>query len=115
LSRYSDRGFGLSAFGTKTLELVGRQVGWGGLLGAIGSHAIDQLRWLFGEITGAWGVVETMIPFPRRRDYRREGELTPTTTPHFWFASSPVTHQAQMQLGTVVLSAVYAAGGRNGI
>lgn len=33
----------------------------GGLLGAVGSHQIDQLRWWFGEIERAAGLLETFI------------------------------------------------------
>src|SRR5215510_6539431 len=33
----------------------------GGLLGALGSHAIDAVRWLFGEIESVCGAVDTMV------------------------------------------------------
>ena len=34
----------------------------GGVLGALGSHMIDQLRWLFGEIHSVCGTERTFVP-----------------------------------------------------
>jgi predicted dehydrogenase len=33
----------------------------GGVLGAVGSHQVDMLRWWFGEIQSACGYGETFI------------------------------------------------------
>jgi len=94
----------------------------GGLLGAIGSHAIDQLRWLFGEITGAWGVVETMIPFRVVETTGEKKRVDSDDYSSFLVRIEPrhTSKQIHGQIhgeihGTVVLSAVYAAGGRNGM
>jgi predicted dehydrogenase len=86
----------------------------GGLLGAIGSHAIDQLRWLFGEITGAWGVVETMIPFRVVETTGEKKRVDSDDYSSFLVRIEP-GHTSRQIHGTVVLSAVYAAGGRNGM
>src|SRR5215475_2644610 len=49
----------------------------GGLLGALGSHAIDAVRWLFGEIEAVCGAVGTMVP--ERKD-QMNGEMKPNET-----------------------------------
>ncbi|MDQ2683842.1 MAG: Gfo/Idh/MocA family oxidoreductase [Chloroflexota bacterium] len=40
----------------------------GGMLGAIGSHHIDCMRWWFGDIRAASGVLATMVPRRRAGD-----------------------------------------------
>jgi predicted dehydrogenase len=85
----------------------------GGLLGAIGSHAIDQLRWLFGEISKVCGVVETMIPFRVDEGSGEQKRVDSDDYCSFLVRINP-SHGRAIQ-GTVVLSAVYAAGGRNGM
>lgn len=45
----------------------------GGALGALGSHAIDLLRWLFGEVRGVCGELSTFF-----RERHRPGELRPS-------------------------------------
>ena len=69
-----DQGFLGQLYHVGLSQAVGRradpQVPWdwwsdaskgGGLLGAVGSHQIDQLRWWFGEIEEASGHLETFV------------------------------------------------------
>ena len=53
----------------------GRPFGWlmeqekaGGMLGAVGSHHVDALRWWFGEIKGVAGATATMVKRRRLAD-----------------------------------------------
>ncbi|MFM8394389.1 MAG: Gfo/Idh/MocA family protein, partial [Acidobacteriota bacterium] len=85
----------------------------GGLLGALGSHAIDAVRWLFGEIEAVSSTVATMIP--TRKD-PVSGENRPNETDDYCsllvrFApqNGRVTH------GVIILSALYTSGGKNQI
>jgi predicted dehydrogenase len=87
----------------------------GGLLGALGSHAIDAVRWLFGEIESVCGAVETMIP--ERKD-PISGETKPNETDDYCsFIMKLIPHdrrrQAAAASGVVTLSALFASGGKN--
>ncbi len=48
----------------------------GGILGALGSHMVDALRWWFGEITEVSGVLVTFIP---ERPDPETGQMRPVT------------------------------------
>jgi predicted dehydrogenase len=83
----------------------------GGLLGALGSHAIDALRWLFGEIEAVCGAVATMVP--ERKD-PRSGEMRPNETDDY--SSFLVRFSPQgnhVSHGVVLLSALFVSGGKN--
>jgi len=87
----------------------------GGLLGALGSHAIDAVRWLFGEIESVCGMVETMVP--ERKD-PVSGEMRPNETDDYCsFLMKLIPHDRERRvgsaLGVVSLSAMYASGGKN--
>ena len=85
----------------------------GGLLGALGSHAIDALRWLFGDIEAVASTVATMVP--TRRD-PATGETRPVETDDyssFLLRFSP--RGGRRAYGVVTLSALFASGGRNQI
>lgn len=85
----------------------------GGLLGAIGSHAIDAVRWLFGEIDAVAGTIATMVP--ERKD-PLSGENRPNETDDYGsllFRFAP--HQGRVSHGVIVLSALYSSGGKNQI
>src|SRR5262249_14699741 len=87
----------------------------GGLLGALGSHAIDAVRWLFGEIVSVCGAVETMVP--ERKD-PISGEMRPNETDDYSsFLMKLVPHDAQRRVEaahcTVLLSALFSSGGKN--
>jgi len=87
----------------------------GGLLGALGSHAIDAIRWLFGEIESVCGAVETMVP--ERKD-PVSGEMKPNETDDYCsFLMKLAPHDGQQRgktaYGTVLLSALFASGGKN--
>ncbi|MEP7271523.1 MAG: Gfo/Idh/MocA family oxidoreductase [Acidobacteriota bacterium] len=85
----------------------------GGLLGALGSHAIDSLRWLFGEIDAVVGVVSTMVP---TRVDSATGEMRAVETDDYCsFLVRFVPRRGRATLGSVTLSAVVASGGRNQI
>src|SRR5206468_4731033 len=49
----------------------------GGLLGALGSHAIDAVRWTFGEVDAVCGTIATMVP--ERKD-AKTGEMKSNET-----------------------------------
>lgn len=73
----------------------------GGLLGAVGSHQIDLLRYWLGEIEGVMGTAETFVkerPTP-------EGGRRPVTSDDF---TSFALHFAAGAVGVVVLSVVAA-------
>ena len=83
----------------------------GGLLGALGSHAIDALRWMFGEIESVLGTVETIIT--ERKD-ARTGEMKPNETDDYVsFLVKFAPHAGRAAHGTVLLSALFASGGKN--
>ena len=80
----------------------------GGLLGALGSHAIDTLRWLFGDISSVTSIVSTVIPVridPETNEPRKV-ETDDYCTFLFRFSDSGA-------FGNVTLSAVYGSGGTN--
>jgi predicted dehydrogenase len=88
-----------------------QQSAGGGLLGALGSHAIDALRWIFGEIEAVSGIVATMVP--ERKD-PRTGEMRPNETDDycsFLVRFSP--HEGRVSHGSVLLSALFVSGGKN--
>jgi predicted dehydrogenase len=83
----------------------------GGLLGALGSHAIDALRWLFGEIEAVCAVVETMVP--ERKD-PATGAMKPNETDDYCSVLLRFAPQeGRAAQGTILLSALYASGGKN--
>ena len=87
----------------------------GGLLGALGSHAIDAVRWLFGEIESVCGAVETMVP--ERKD-PVSGEMRPNETDDYCsFLMKLIPHdrgrRAGAAHGVVTLSAMFTSGGKN--
>jgi len=83
----------------------------GGLLGALGSHAIDALHWLFGEIEAVSSTVATMIP--ERKD-AKSGEMRPNETDDYCsFLIRFAPHNGRNSHGAVLLSALYASGGKN--
>lgn len=83
----------------------------GGLLGALGSHAIDAVRWMFGEIEGVSSTVATMIP--ERKD-AKTSEMKPNETDDYVsFMLRIVTPSGRIAHGTILLSALYASGGKN--
>jgi predicted dehydrogenase len=85
----------------------------GGLLGALGSHAIDMLRWIFGEIESVAGAVTTNVL--ERRD-PKTGEMRPNETDDYTsFIFKLTTHGGRPSYGGVMLSALYASGGKNQI
>lgn len=69
----------------------------GGTLGAIGSHAVDSMRWMLGtEINGAFGLLSTHI---KERPQKDGGELREVTTDDgvkmlFRFADGPMNQDA---------------------
>lgn len=85
----------------------------GGLLGALGSHAIDAVRWLFGEIEAVSSTVATMIP--ERKD-AKTGEMKPNETDDYCsFMVRFAPQEGRTSHGVVLLSALYASGGKNQI
>jgi predicted dehydrogenase len=85
----------------------------GGLLGALGSHAIDSLRWLFGEIEAVCGTIATMVP--ARRDPATGQMRAVETDDYCSFLLQFAPQGGRVAYGTVMLSAVYASGGKNQI
>jgi predicted dehydrogenase len=87
----------------------------GGLLGALGSHAIDAVRWLFGEIVSVCGAVETMVS-ERKDPVGGEMKLNETDDYcSFMMKLSPHDGQPRGRAAhcTVSLSALFASGGKN--
>jgi predicted dehydrogenase len=85
----------------------------GGLLGALGSHAIDAVRWLFGEIEAVSSTVATMIP--QRKD-PVSGENRPNETDDYCSLLLRFAPQnGRTTHGVIVLSALYTSGGKNQI
>jgi predicted dehydrogenase len=72
----------------------------GGALGAIGSHAIDSLRVLLGEVREVSGVVETLI---RERVDPATGKLRPVTSDDFFSSTLRFACEA---IATVTVSTV---------
>jgi predicted dehydrogenase len=88
-----------------------QQSAGGGLLGALGSHVIDQLRWLFGEIAAVSGAVATLVP---ARQDPATGEMRPVETDDYCsFLVRFAPRSGRTAHASVVLSALYASGGRN--
>jgi len=83
----------------------------GGLLGALGSHAIDGLRWLFGEIESVCGVVETMVP--QRKDAASSALKPNETDDYCSFLLKFAGPEGRAAQGMVLLSALFASGGKN--
>src|SRR5262249_12648399 len=89
----------------------------GGLLGALGSHSIDAVRWLFGEIDSVCGMVETAVP--ERKD-PISGDMRPNETDDYCsFLMKLNPHdkgrRAGPAYGAVTLSALFTSGGKNHI
>lgn len=85
----------------------------GGLLGALGSHAIDAVRWLFGEIDAVCSTVATMVP--TRKD-PVSGEVRPNETDDYCSMLVRFSPQdGRTAHGVITLSALYASGGKNQI
>ncbi len=83
----------------------------GGLLGALGSHAIDALRWTFGEIEAVCSTVATMVP--ERKD-AKTGEMKPNETDDYCSFLVRLKSQDERTSHAIVqLSALYASGGKN--
>ena len=71
----------------------------GGMLGAVGSHHVDALRWWFGEISGVAGTTATMVK--RRRLAESAAMATVDADDNFAF----VVRFANGALGTVHVTA----------
>jgi predicted dehydrogenase len=83
----------------------------GGLLGALGSHVIDALRWTFGEIESVCSTVATMIP--ERKD-AKTGEMKQNETDDYCsFLVRFNSQDGRVPHAVVQLSALYASGGKN--
>lgn len=83
----------------------------GGLLGALGSHAIDALRWTFGEVEAVCSTVATMVP--ERKD-AKTGEMKPNETDDYCSFLVRLKSQDERTSHAIVqLSALYASGGKN--
>jgi predicted dehydrogenase len=85
----------------------------GGLLGALGSHAIDALRWMFGEIEAVSGTVATIVP---ARHDPATGQMRAVETDDYCsFLLRFAPRRGRSAHGNILLSAVYASGGKNQI
>ncbi|MBI1766536.1 MAG: Gfo/Idh/MocA family oxidoreductase [Acidobacteria bacterium] len=85
----------------------------GGLLGALGSHAIDAVRWLFGEIEAVSSTVTTLVA--ERKD-SKTGEMRLNETDDYVSALLRIVPpRGKLIHGTLLLSALYASGGKNNI
>ncbi len=90
-----------------------QQAAGGGLLGALGSHAIDAVRWLFGEIEAVSSTVTTLVA--ERKD-AKTGELRLNETDDYVAALLRIVPpRGKLIHGTLLLSALYASGGKNNI
>jgi predicted dehydrogenase len=90
-----------------------QQAAGGGLLGALGSHAIDAVRWLVGEIEAVSSTVTTLVA--ERKD-PRTGELRLNETDDYVAALLRIVPpRGKLIHGTMLLSAHYASGGKNNI
>ena len=85
----------------------------GGLLGALGSHAIDALRWMLGDIEAVCSSVATMVP--ERKD-PKSGEMRAVETDDYCsFLFRLIPARGRLIHGTVLLTALFASGGKNQI
>lgn len=85
----------------------------GGLLGALGSHAIDSIHWMFGEIDAVCSSVATMIT--ERKD-SKTGEMRPNETDDYCsFLIRFAPAEGRPAHGVVMLSALFISGGKNQI
>jgi predicted dehydrogenase len=83
----------------------------GGLLGALGSHTIDALHWIFGDIEEVCSQVATMVP--ERRE-TKTGEMKPNETDDYTsILIRFAPRDGRQPNGVVLLSALYASGGKN--
>lgn len=83
----------------------------GGLLGALGSHAIDAMRWMFGEIDSVSATVATMVP--ERKD-PKTGEMRPNETDDYVsFQMRMTAAEGRIMHGNIMLSALFPSGGKN--
>jgi predicted dehydrogenase len=85
----------------------------GGLLGALGSHAIDALRWLLGDIESVASTVATMVP--GRMDTAAGKMRSVETDDYCAFLVRFAQREERVVHGVVTLSAVIASGGKNQI
>lgn len=83
----------------------------GGLLGALGSHAIDALRSLFGDIESVASTVATMVP--ERADPATGKMRAVETDDYSAFLLRFAPREGHVVHGVVTLSAVVASGGKN--
>lgn len=83
----------------------------GGLLGALGSHAIDALRWLCGDIEAVTSTVATMIPV--RLDPVTDRMRAVETDDYCSFLLRFAPRRGRVAHGAVTLSALYSSGGKN--
>ncbi|MDB9315986.1 Gfo/Idh/MocA family oxidoreductase [Spirulina sp. CS-785/01] len=77
----------------------------GGALGAIGSHAFDYIRWLFGEVRRLCGYLNCAIP--QRPDPKEGGQLKPVDADDTGLVMMELTDGTPVQLA---LSSVTYAG-----
>ena len=79
----------------------------GGALGALGSHAVDWLRWMFGEVDSACGTLHTFVDARTAAGELRSRRVDADDYAAFWlrFPGPRPVHAA------VVLSAVAHRGG----
>ncbi len=90
-----------------------QQSAGGGLLGALGSHAIDAMRWLFGEIEAVSSTVATLVT--ERKD-AKTGEMRVNETDDYITALLRIVPpRGRLIHGTLLLSAHFASGGKNNI
>ncbi len=83
----------------------------GGLLGALGSHAIDAVHWLFGEVEAVCSTVATMVP--ERKD-TKTGEAKPNETDDYCsFLLRFAPRDGRTSHAVILLSALYSSGGKN--
>jgi predicted dehydrogenase len=83
----------------------------GGLLGALGSHTIDALHWIFGDIEDVCSQVDTLVT--ERKD-ARTGEMKPNETDDYTsILVRFAPRDGRRSNGVVLLSALYASGGKN--
>lgn len=63
------------------------EAGKGGWIGAFGSHAVDTLRWLFGDIVATGGQTRTEVTLRRDRDKASDAMHASTAEDSFtaWF------------------------------
>ncbi|MFN0121757.1 MAG: Gfo/Idh/MocA family protein [Blastocatellia bacterium] len=83
----------------------------GGLLGALGSHAIDQLRWMFGEIESVCADVATLVT--HRRDPETSEARPNETDDYCAFLARFAPRGERVTHATVLLTALVASGGKN--